>query len=106
MRATALGTVVRLPDGRIGTTVYNGLDGVGIKWGEHQPKIEDYMMPGGGVYQSVAGDDRPPLDWPWYPDAMLRDPYPSTDLPCVGESFEIIFDPASQSTEHEMEKAV
>ena len=29
------GTIVKLSDGRIGTVVYNSLDGVGIKWGEY-----------------------------------------------------------------------
>jgi hypothetical protein len=30
-----LGTRIKLSDGRIGTVVFNGLIGVGIKWGEH-----------------------------------------------------------------------
>ena len=59
------GTVVKLPDGRIGTAVYNGLDGYGIAWGIHQEPFP------------VA-------------EAMLRDPYPSAvaDMECVGEDFE------------------
>lgn len=82
MRGSALGTIVQLPDGRIGTTVYNGLDGVGIKWGRHEPDPKDFVGTGG-----------PPKDWPWFPDAMLRDDYPSADVPCVGETFEILENP-------------
>lgn len=84
MRTSKLGTIVRLPDGRVGTTVYNGLDGVGIKWGVHYlPK--DFVGTSGGLAHNV-----PPADWPWFPDAMLREPYPSASLPCVGENFEIV----------------
>lgn len=72
------GTIVRLPDGRVGTTVYNGLDGVGIKWGWHQVTPDDLA----GTYI--------PEDWPWYPDAMLRDYYSGADLPCVGTDYEIV----------------
>jgi hypothetical protein len=85
-----LGTIVKLPDGRIGTTVYNGLDGVGIKWGEHRPNPKDFDDTNGGLFD--LPDDHPATrpDFPWYPDAMLRDPYPTAKLPCVGEEFEII----------------
>lgn len=85
MRGSSLGTIVRLPDGRIGTTVYHGLDGVGIKWGRHQPKPEDFVGTTGGV----CGESMPD-DWPWEPDAMLREPYPNATAPCVGEEFEIL----------------
>ena len=60
-----LGTQIRLPDGREATAVYNNLDGVGIKWGLHDPE-------------------------PGEPDAMLREPYSGATLPCVGEEFVII----------------
>ena len=62
------GTVVKLPDGRIGTAVYNGLDGYGIAWGVHAKPYPEA-------------------------EAMLRDPYPSAiadGMECVGEVFERI----------------
>ncbi len=81
-----LGTIIRLPDGRVGTTVYNGLDGVGIKWGRHKPDLEDFKGSSGNAVRWTP----PSPDWPWEPDAMLRNPYPSADLPCVGKDYEIL----------------
>ena len=78
-----LGTQVRLPDGREGTVVYNGLDGVGIKWGLHEPTWDDYYNT-----NPMFGDA--PEDFKWHPDAMLREPYTTAELPCVGEKYEII----------------
>ena len=60
-----LGTQLRLPDGREATVVYNNLDGVGIKWGLHDPE-------------------------PGEPEAMLREPWSGATLPCVGEEYVII----------------
>jgi len=85
MRASRLGTIIQLPDGRIGTTVYHGLDGIGIKWGRHNPPPEDFVGTNGGLFDTDI-----PEDWPWFPDAMLRDPYPGADLPCVGTEFTIL----------------
>jgi hypothetical protein len=62
------GTIVRLPDGREGTTVYHGLDGYGIKWGAHI--VDEENLP--------------------EPDAMLRDPYPSADYECVGSKYIVV----------------
>lgn len=81
------GTKVKLPDGRIGTVVYNSLDGVGIKWGEYNITLED-IQGHGGLFDSekeLISDD-----YEYYPDAMLRKPYPSADIECVGENYEII----------------
>ena len=88
MRASKLGTVVRLPDGRVGTTVFNGLCGVGIKWGVHHPDPRDFEGSSGGCFADPP-EVRERLRQ-WEPDAMLRDPYPSADIPCVGEVFEIV----------------
>jgi len=91
-RITQLGTHVRLPDGREGTTVFNGLIGVGIKWGIHYPKPEDFE----GTTGNTVGNFTPPDDWPWEPNAILRDPWPGCDgygfasEACVGEEWEII----------------
>lgn len=81
------GVIVKLPDKRIGTVVYNGLDGVGIKWGEHKITIED-LEGDGNTFEDSCSED-----YEWEPDAMLRDDYPSADLPCVGSEFEVIFRP-------------
>jgi hypothetical protein len=82
------GTIVRVPDGRIGTVVYNGLDGVGIKWGVHHPDPSDFD----GTYGGVVSPSRDMTDFPWEPDAMLRDPYSNPEwqtpgLEYVGEDY-------------------
>lgn len=82
LRAAKLGTIVRLPDGRVGTTVLNSLSGVGIKWGRHDPDPAVFEGTHGGT---LSGERDVPAEW--HPDAMLRDPYPSAVLPCVGEVF-------------------
>lgn len=78
------GTVLKLPDERIGTVVYNGLDGVGIKWGRHEVTLEEIGGTGGVFGESRIGP------YKWHPDAMLRDPYDGCDLPCVGLEFEVL----------------
>lgn len=90
MSICSLGTQVLLADGREGTVVYNGLDGVGIKWGLHNPDPKEFDGTFGGVVEG-----RPlPNDWEWKPNAMLRDPfeYGDPDLEYVGEDYEIIRD--------------
>jgi hypothetical protein len=81
------GTIVRLADGREGTVVYNGLDGVGIKFGRHAITLTD--VEGNGLFGQA------PTDYPYYPNAMLRETYPSADLPCVGTNFEVIEEPSA-----------
>ena len=76
------GTHIRFPDGRTGTVVYNGLDGVGIKWGIHIVTLDDVACSG------AFGP--PPAGYRWFPDAMLRQPYPGANLPCVNEEYTII----------------
>lgn len=61
-------TLIRLPDGREGRVVYHNLDGYGIKWGR--------MM--------YDEDDLPKHD------ALLRDPFRTADVPCVGREFEVM----------------
>jgi hypothetical protein len=76
------GTIVRLPDGREGTVVFNGLCGVGIKWGRHEVNEHTFAGTYGDVFSpSVEIDD----EWPWKPDAWLREEWPGADgLECVG----------------------
>lgn len=80
------GTVVQFTDGRYGTVVYNGLDGVGIKWGRHKVTIDD-LCGSGGLFSET-----PPREYEWIAEAMLRKPYPGAKMPCVGEDYEIIGD--------------
>lgn len=70
------GTFVRLPDGREGTVVYHHLDGYGICWGRIQVDAE-------ALNRFEGGDELAP-------EAMLRDPYKTASLPCVGDEYEIV----------------
>lgn len=94
-RAARLGTQIRLPDGREATTVFNGLTGIGIKWGLHYPKPEDFKGTAGDFFEFMGVEKQMPEDWPWEPDAMLREPEISEKLgmECVGEDYEIIYRP-------------
>lgn len=80
------GTIIKLPDGREGTVVYNGLDGKGIRFGRIEIDM-DIVNAGNTMF----GDA--PWNYPYYPEAMLRDPKLARhwpDMECVGEEFEII----------------
>ena len=85
-----LGTIIELSDGRVGTVVFNSLIGVGIKWGTHHPKREDFDGTSGNLIKSEIH-----ADWPWEPDALLRDPWPGcegwgfTPEECVGEKWQV-----------------
>ena len=88
MSVTKLGTIVELPNGRVGTVVFNGLSGVGIKWGEHYPDPE--------IFKDSFGDIGPPngdlsrFD-DWQPEAMLREEHLTKllGMECVGVEYEI-----------------
>ena len=67
-RLIKLGTHVRLPDGREATVVYNGLEGIGVKLGLHNPQPSDFAGTTGGL---MRGDI--PTDFNWFPDILLRD---------------------------------
>ncbi len=84
------GTIIRLPDGRYGTVVYNGLDGVGIKWGRYKVTMDDLFGSGGML------NETPPTGYKWKAEAMLRVPYKGAEKPCVGEDYEIV-DPETGS---------
>jgi len=88
-----LGDFIKVPDGRIGTMVYNGLEGIGIKWGKHKLTDEDR--------EQILGlcplfDQKPPSGYNWKPDAMLRDQELTflLGMECVGDEMfcEIIED--------------
>ncbi len=86
-----LGTQVELPDGRVGTVVYNGLIGVGIKWGRHDPDPADFEGTTGNTI-----DEHVPEGWKWEPDALLRDPWDGCErygfaaTDCVGSDYKIL----------------
>lgn len=87
-----LGTQIQFPDGREGTVVFNSLIGVGIMWGLHDPDPADFEGTNGGLLRVEESVVR---DFPWKPEAILRDPWPSceacgfTDAQCVGDDYEI-----------------
>ena len=84
------GTLVRLADGREGRVVYNGLDGVGIRWGTDPVDVATIMRGDSGMFDNSPDDTELRR---WTPEAMLRDPYPSAireGLECVGRDFEVI----------------
>lgn len=83
-RVNQLGTHIRFEDGREATTVYNGLDGVGVKWGIHYPVMEDFPP-----FNPFA-DEEEPEGFKWYPDAMLRSPYSGAKLECIDMDYELI----------------
>ena len=77
------GTKIKLADGRKATVVYNGLDGIGIKFG-HFILSEDDMKGSGGFF------DKKPGDYEWAAEAMLREPYTGANMECVGKDFEVV----------------
>lgn len=86
-----LGTHIRFGDGRVGTVIYNSLIGEGIVWGLHDPDPADFN----GTDGNTISDDSPD-DWPWNPEALLREPWGGcercgfTKEQCVGRDYEII----------------
>lgn len=84
------GTIIKLPDGREGTIVYNGLDGEGIIFGRINVDADVIY-----AQNCVFGDA--PADYPYLAEAMLRDPKLSRHWPgmeCVGEDYEVLFVPS------------
>ena len=86
------GTIVKLRDGAVGTVVYHGLDGYGIRWGRIvlSPADRALIALGGlfGEPSELLADKQGALE-ELMPEAMLRRPYPSATLPCVGEKYSI-----------------
>ena len=86
-----LGTHVRLPDGREGTVVFNGLVGVGIKWGLHYPNPQDFK----GTHGDFIAPEQPMDNWEWHFDVLLREPElaESVGVECVGEEYAVLYVP-------------
>ena len=86
-----LGTQIRFKNGQVGTVIYNSLIGAGIVWGLYDPNPTDFE----GSDGNTINDGSPP-DWPWEPEALLRDPWEGcekcgfTKEQCVGNDYEII----------------
>jgi len=76
-REMRLNTIIKLPDGRVGTICYHNLDGCGGVWGKHK-----FEMPEGGFGNLPE------------PEFMLRDSsmqgrVGSEKSECVGEDYMI-----------------
>lgn len=61
-------TLIQLPDGTVGRTVYHNLDGIGIAYGREMHDVDNLPEP----------------------DAMLRDDYPAAIYECVGDEYVIL----------------
>ncbi len=88
-----LGTQIRFIDGREATVVYNSLIGVGIIWGLHNPNPKDFEGTNGDTVGEALVSD----DWPWEPEALLRDPWDECEKSTgfareafVGNEYEVI----------------
>jgi len=86
-RIGELGTQVRLPDGRYATVVFNGLTGVGVKYGLHDPDPADFE----GTCADLFEQEVPEHMECWLPDAMLREKEAEKylDLPCICEETDV-----------------
>lgn len=78
------GTLIRLADGTFGRVVYNGLDGVGIKYGSAPVDVETIMRGDSGLFADSPNDAELQQ---WAPEAMLREPYSTASLPCIGKRY-------------------
>jgi len=85
------GTIIKLPDGREATVTFNGLIGVGIKWGRHY--FDSSIFEGSiadlgsiGVRGPEPSDELQELA----PEALLRDPWKGAPVECVGGDYEIV----------------
>ena len=86
-----LGTQLKTPDGREWTVVYNGLDGVGVVEGLHDPDPRDFEGSSGNL---VAWE--PPDDFQYIAQAILREPWCGCEKygwkkeMCIGKKYEIL----------------
>lgn len=85
-----LNTLIRLPDGRQGRVVYKGLDGTGIRFGQHLADIEAISSSPGNALACLGIEREPPEDFTDYAEALLREPYSTASLECVGTKYEVI----------------
>ncbi len=88
-----LGTVIQFSDGRNATVVYNGLDGVGVRMGEHtitEEDLDSFRGSSGGLFS----DEHLQQDFRdrYSPEFLLRPESDSkfTGTPCIGMDFDVI----------------
>lgn len=79
------GTIIRLPDGREGTVVYHGLIGYGIAWGRVSVDVDATNA----TCPLFASNDEPPPGVV-EPEALLREPWATAPMECVGEEYEVV----------------
>ena len=81
------GTIIKLPDGRIGTVVYSSLEGYGIIWGKHQVPVQKLLES-----CPLFDEENDPEVEKYTPQALLREPEMTEKLglECVGEEYEIL----------------
>ena len=88
VRYLPFGSIVEFPDGQLGTVVYNGLDGRGIKWGAHDPDREEVQRY--SQHPLTGEGEDPPADFRWEVEALLREPYPESRMSCAGEDYRVV----------------
>ena len=92
------GTIVQLPDGRVGTVVYHGLDGDGIAWGRIHLDPDFLSQASEAWATQQFGRDFDSNKYPAVPVAvaMLRETknaYLWPKMEVVGEDYEILETP-------------
>jgi hypothetical protein len=80
------GTIIKLADGREATVVYHNLDGYGIRFGRIVFSLAELQC----IERGIPDEGEYELLTKLSPEAMLRDPYPDADLPCVGKNYVVI----------------
>lgn len=84
------GTIIELPDKRRGTVVFHGLSGYGIKFGEITLTAEDKkrILSGiGDLRMMGVREPEVPDNFDLFPEALLREPFEGSSIPCVGSDF-------------------
>jgi len=84
-----LGTLVRLPDGRVGTICWHHLDGYGGVWGEHdfsgiEPGFDDAIPAPEFMLREKAVE------------VLLRRGPHRSDVECVGTDYEVVEPPSAE----------
>lgn len=77
------GTVIRLPDGRVGTVCYNNLDGVGGVWGERDFSGTNQNFDDGWPRPEFMLREKGA-------EALLRESGHRADLECVGRAYTVV----------------
>ena len=82
-----VGARVKVPDGRIGIIVYNGLDGQGVIWREEllTEQEKEQILSACPLFE-----DGKPQGFNLFPEAMLRrkELSKAMNMECVGEEYE------------------